>query len=77
MASLFQLATAKRPAEELYDLRRDPDQLVNVAGQPAHRDAQARLRRDLDRWLRETGDPRATADDDRWDRVSYYGARAR
>jgi arylsulfatase A-like enzyme len=76
-ARYFQLATAKRPAEELYDLRRDPDQLVNVAGQAAHRDAQARLRRDLDRWLRETGDPRATADDDRWDRFPYYGARAR
>jgi N-sulfoglucosamine sulfohydrolase len=30
-AFLFQLATAKRPAEELYDLRRDPEQLVNVA----------------------------------------------
>ena len=76
-ARFFQLATAKRPAEELYDLRRDPEQLVNVAGQAAHRDAQARLRQDLDRWLRETGDPRATTDDDRWDRFPYYGARGR
>ena len=44
LAPFFQLATAKRPAEELYDLRRDPDQLKNVAGQPAHRAAQQRLR---------------------------------
>ena len=32
IAGAFALATAKRPAEELYDLRKDPDQLVNVAG---------------------------------------------
>lgn len=73
IASYFQLATAKRPAEELYDLTRDPDQLENVAGQAAHRDAQRRLRTELDAWLRETGDPRATTDDDRWDRFPYYG----
>jgi hypothetical protein len=58
-------------------LRRDPDQLKNVAGQSAHRAAQQRLRADLDRWLRETGDPRATTDDDRWDRFPYYGQPAK
>jgi hypothetical protein len=73
IAALFQLATAKRPAEELYDLKRDPQQVANVAGQPAHRAAQQRLRAELDGWMRETGDPRATADDDRWDRFPYYG----
>jgi arylsulfatase A-like enzyme len=77
IAPFFQLATAKRPAEELYDLRRDPDQLKNVAGQSAHRAAQRRLRGELDRWLRETGDPRAIADDDRWDRFPYYGQPAK
>ena len=25
------------------------------------------------RWMRETADPRATVDDDRWDRFPYYG----
>jgi N-sulfoglucosamine sulfohydrolase len=73
----FDLATAKRPAEELYDLRRDPDQLQNVAGQPAHADAEQRLRRQLDEWLRETGDPRVATDDDRWDRFPYYGQPAK
>jgi arylsulfatase A-like enzyme len=77
LAPFFQLATAKRPAEELYDLRRDPDQVKNVAGQPAHRAAQQRLRQELDTWLRNTGDPRAIKDDDRWDRFPYYGAPAR
>jgi arylsulfatase A-like enzyme len=77
IARFFQLATARRPAEELYDLRRDPHQLENVAAQPAHRAARERLRGELDRWLRETGDPRAIADDDRWDRFPYYGAPAK
>ena len=77
IAPYFQLATAKRPAEELYDLKRDPQQVENVAGRPEHRAAQQRLKAELDRWMRETGDPRATVDDDRWDRFPYYGAPAK
>jgi len=77
IAPFFQMATAKRPAEELYDLRRDPHQVKNVAGQPEHRAAQRRLREELDRWMRTTGDPRATVDDDRWDRFLYYGQAAK
>lgn len=77
IARLFDLATAKRPAEELYDLRRDPHQLENVAGKPEHKAAQQRLRGDLDRWMRETGDPRAQSDDDRWDKFPYYGQPAK
>jgi arylsulfatase A-like enzyme len=74
LSRYFDLATAKRPAEELYDLSRDPDQLQNVAGRPEHRAAQTRLRTALDRWMRETQDPRAAQDDDRWDTFPYYGA---
>jgi arylsulfatase A-like enzyme len=77
IAPFFRLATAKRPAEELYDLTRDPDQIENVAGRPQYRDAQRRLRAELDLWLRETGDPRLAGDDDRWDRFPYYGERAK
>ena len=72
-ARFFALATAKRPAEELYDLRADPDQLNNVAGEPGRGSVKAQLRRMLDEWMRSTGDPRATSDDDRWDRYPYYG----
>lgn len=76
IARFFALATAKRPAEELYDVRADPAQLTNLAGNPAHAAAQGRLRASLDTWMRETGDPRADADDDRWDRYPYYGGPA-
>jgi arylsulfatase A-like enzyme len=76
IAPFFEGATGKRPVEELYDLVSDPDQLVNVAGQAAHAGARARLRERLDRWMRDTGDPRATTDDDRWDAYPYYGGPA-
>ena len=77
IARFFALATAKRPAEELYDLNADPAQLTNVADDPNRSDAKARLRRMLDEWMRTTGDPRATTDDDRWDRYPYYGQPAK
>ncbi len=73
IAPFFALATAKRPPEELYDLRADPAQTNNVAAEPKHRANKARLRQMLDEWMRTTGDPRATSDDDRWDRYPYYG----
>lgn len=69
----FDLACAKRPAEELYDLATDPYQLTNVAGQPQYAEAQRTLRADLDRWMAETGDPRTRPDDDRWDHYRYFG----
>ena len=69
----FGLATAMRPAEELYDLQADPEQVLNVAADPARGAIKARMRRMLDEWMRTTGDPRATTDDDRWDRYPYYG----
>lgn len=76
IAPFFELATAKRPAEELYLLADDPDQLRNVAADPAHIDVLTRLRAEVDAWMRATGDPRATDDDDRWDGYPYYGGPA-
>ncbi len=73
VAGFFQRACAKRPAEELYDLSRDPAQMANVAGFPDYANAKKKLRAELDRWMRGTGDPRAAGDDDRWDRYPYYG----
>ncbi len=67
-------AMDKRPAEELYVLSADPGQLHNVAGEPAHAGTLRRLRERLDAWMRATDDPRAIADDDRFDRYPYYGA---
>ena len=40
---LFQLPFGKRPAEELFDLRKDPGQLVNVADRDAYADHKREL----------------------------------
>ena len=69
----FQSAFGKRPAEELYDLKKDPHQLENVAEKSDYAAAKKKLRERLDRWMKETEDPRATTDDDRWDKYPYYG----
>jgi N-sulfoglucosamine sulfohydrolase len=73
VARFFRLAFAKRPAEELYDLAKDPQQLTNVADRPEYGATTERLRAELGRWMKETGDPRAAGDDDRWDRYPYFG----
>lgn len=77
LGSYFRLAMAKRPAEELYDLRQDPGQVRNVANLPRYRTIQRELRARLDRWMAETADPRASADDDRYDLYPYYGPPAK
>ena len=69
----FQLGFAKRPAEELYDLAQNPHQTENVAARADYADAKQRMRRALENWMARTNDPRATEDDDRWDRYPYFG----
>ncbi|RAO75979.1 sulfatase [Dyella jiangningensis] len=46
-----------RPAEELYDLDADPDEVVNVAGDAAHAKVLDDLRRQLAHWRTTTRDP--------------------
>jgi arylsulfatase A-like enzyme len=60
--SLFNLAYAKRPREELYDLRTDPHQMKNVAAEPQYAEARADLERRLMEELKRTGDPRVVDD---------------
>ena len=71
----FGLCFGKRPADELYDIRSDPHQIRNVAGQLKYAGALKNLRMKLDRWMRETRDPRATSVDEPWDKYPYFGDR--
>lgn len=50
------LAQPTMPAEELYDLRHDPDEVRNLANDPAQTRNLARLRRVLDEWIETSGD---------------------
>jgi arylsulfatase A-like enzyme len=55
---LAELAFVKHASEELYDLRKDPDQLRNVASDPKYRETRRQLRRKLDSELIKSDDPR-------------------
>jgi arylsulfatase A-like enzyme len=43
--------------EELYDLTTDPGELRNVVKEPRAASERTRLARELDSWIRRTGDP--------------------
>ncbi len=57
-----ELSFGRRPKEELYDLRRDPGQLENVAANADYLTAKTLLRRRLDADLIRTRDPRLAVD---------------
>jgi len=46
----------RRPADELYDLEKDPHELHSLAGLPKLDDVRARLGRRLDEWMRQQRD---------------------
>ncbi|MSU51348.1 MAG: hypothetical protein EXS37_20050 [Opitutus sp.] len=74
----FALCYGKRPIEELYDVRKDPDQIHNLAADPAFRAVCEKLWAQLRAYLEKTDDPRIK-DRDPWQGYAYrqtvgYGA---
>jgi N-sulfoglucosamine sulfohydrolase len=65
---LFRLTMHPRPGEELYDLRKDPDQLVNLAADPELVTVLTTLRGQVDKVMNTTGDPRLK---DAFDRLPW------
>ena len=68
------LAVARRPKYELFDIRSDPGCLNNLAGQVEFAKTEARLRTQLETYLKETGDNRISGEGDVWEtypRVSH------
>lgn len=73
---LYKLSFGKRPAEELYDCRSDPYQMVNLAGDPNHAAVLTALSNRLTAHLQARADPRETAGAPiLWDSYNYYGAK--
>ena len=70
---LYELAFGKRPADELYDLKKDPDQLVNVAADPAYARIVKEMKKRLFAELERTGDPRVTGEGPDFDQFPYLG----
>jgi len=69
---LFDLAFGKRAAIELFDLKKDPEQMNNVANDPAYAEIKTALAARLVTHLQATGDPRETGEGFDWDASKYY-----
>ena len=70
---LAELAFGTRAEHELYDLRKDPGQLRNIAAEPEAADRLQAMRDRLMKHLADTGDPRALGKPAPWDYYPYYG----
>jgi uncharacterized sulfatase len=73
VSNFFELGFGKRPAEEIYDLRKDPAELRNLALDPAYSAVKARLSAELERQLKDWRDPRVLGQGDVFDRYPYLG----
>ena len=69
----FDLAFARRPGAELYDVAADPFQLSNLAAEGGHAKVRAELARRLRESLERTGDPRVTGGGEAFDTYPYFG----
>jgi arylsulfatase A-like enzyme len=67
------LCFGKRPAEEMFDIRNDPDCLNNLAGSPAQRERRNELEARLRAELTKQGDPRMAGQGDVFDKYPYAG----
>ena len=73
VASLYDLAFGKRPQEELYDLRSDPDYMVNLAADPTYQQTRKELRDQLMQILRDQEDPRVVESPPRFELPPFAG----
>ncbi len=71
--SLYDLSFGKRPAEELYDCKKDPEQLENLADDPSYVEIKGELSALLLEQLEITRDPRLVGGAELFDEVPYLG----
>jgi arylsulfatase A-like enzyme len=69
----YDLCFAKRPAEELYDLGKDTEQLNNVAAEKSYANTKAELSARLTEQLKSTHDPRETKTEVKFEDYNYLG----
>ena len=67
----YEYAFAKRPAEELFDLKSDPDQVKNVAGEKGFDETRKKMEKQLTQILTEAGDPRVVEKDCRFEKAPF------
>jgi len=73
----YDLAFGKRPPDELYDIVRDPECVVNLANDLAFAERMNALRYQMIEMLKEEKDPRALGNAAIFDTYKYVGSRAK
>ena len=68
----YDLSFAKRPAVELYDCQKDPDQVKNLARDRQYAGIVEKLRKQLAAYLTKTEDPRFTDEAVKFDEYPYH-----
>jgi arylsulfatase A-like enzyme len=71
----YELSFGKRLPDELYDLRKDPQGVNNLANDLSLRGQMEKLREQMQQMLREDADPRALGDAAIFDTYTYQGGR--
>lgn len=74
---LWALNFGKREGEELYDIKNDPECLVNLSGDSAYNEIRRRLESQLVKELTKQGDPRVAGNGDVFDNYPYAEERIR
>ena len=73
--TFYNIAFDIRPAEELYDLKKDPGQMNNVAYLEEYKIIKQGLFSKLNVYLRNTKDPRVLGQNIIWDETRYYATK--
>jgi N-sulfoglucosamine sulfohydrolase len=69
---LYKQAFLKRPEHELFDLKKDPYQMKNVAYDSSYSAIRHNLISRMNDYLVETKDPRMIGNPVNWDELPYY-----
>jgi len=72
LARFHDVCFGKRPAVELYDCQKDPDQVNNLADDPVYAGTVRKLREKLLSYLKQTEDPRFTDKPVRFEEYPYH-----
>lgn len=72
VADYFAWAVGHRPAIELFDIKQDPGCLRNLADESGHAVTRSTLEKQLNEYLKKTGDPRLVGKGDIWDQYKRY-----
>ena len=62
-----------RPAEQLYGTAEDPYELKNIADETSFSDIKARPIAEIDRWMKEQGDPGVPQDTHEASQAAHRG----